>query len=183
LESNWRSGNCADSAVELQIENRFGATTASDRRFLSSTILDYLHGRSDLATLVSSINGRIAYNAAIAAQRDVFTGGGGTNGGAGASGSWTRDFAALRDHWARHGEALGTRTPDQYLIQADRNVDRGRNFAFRIDGSQRMAHITRMGSNAFMFTSTNLAETRIFTHMKVSQQYLSNVGITLPKGF
>lgn len=110
------------------------------------------------------------------------TGGGGQFGGAGASESWI-PFANLKDHWRRHGEALGTRSPDQYGGQAEANVASGRPFRFTFEGQTRLAHITRLGADAFMFTSTNLAQSRIFTHMRVEQQYLSNIGITLPRGF
>jgi hypothetical protein len=104
-------------------------------------------------------------------------------GGGGASGSWGIPFAEAKDHWSRHGEALGTRSVSQYHMQAERNVAQGRDFRFRIDGEQRLAHITRFGADAFMFTSTNLSETRIFTHMRVNERYLSNIGITLPREF
>src|SRR5687767_4868927 len=106
-----------------------------------------------------------------------FTGGGGGSfGGGGATGSgWGPAFAGLRDHWARHGEELRTNSPTQYYNQAERNIQQGRDFRFRIDGQQRMAHITRIGRDAFMFTSTNLAGTRIYTHMRLNQRNLSNI--------
>ena len=100
----------------------------------------------------------------------------------GAGGSWAIPFGRLRYHWAKHGEPLGTDSPEEYHQQAMTNVEVGTDFRFTIDGQQRLAHITRVG-NMFVFTSTNLAVTRIYTHMLVDQQYLSNKGITLPRGF
>jgi RHS repeat-associated protein len=111
-----------------------------------------------------------------------FRGRGGSGGGGGAGGSWLLPFANLRDHWARHGEALGTETPDRYHQFAQTNTEVGSRFRFRHNGEQRLAHITRTGS-LFVFTSTNLSITRIYTHMLVDQQYLANQGITLPRGF
>jgi hypothetical protein len=34
-----------------------------------------------------------------------------------------------------------------------------------------------------MFTSATPSGNRIFTHMEVDEQYLRNIGITLPEGF
>jgi RHS repeat-associated protein len=56
LESNWRSGNCADTAVEDQI-SEFGhekGASSSSIRFAVGQVLDLLHGRIDMAEFMTN---------------------------------------------------------------------------------------------------------------------------------
>lgn len=93
-------------------------------------------------------------------------------------------FAKLKDHYRRHGEDLGVKNADEYLAQASNHVQSsGGSFRFRHDGSQKMAHITRLGPNKFMLTSSTVSGNRVFTHLAVNEQYLQNIGIKLPNGF
>ncbi|MEO0619218.1 MAG: polymorphic toxin-type HINT domain-containing protein [Pseudomonadota bacterium] len=92
-------------------------------------------------------------------------------------------FAKLKDHFARHGPELGVRNAKDYLAQASKHIKSGTRFAFRHDGTQKVAHITRLDVNKFMFTSSTGSGGRIFTHMAVKEQYLNRIGITLPRGF
>jgi RHS repeat-associated protein len=91
-------------------------------------------------------------------------------------------FGALRDHFRRHGEMLGVRSAGQYRDQAVHHLETGTEFRVRYAGETRLVHVTRFATG-FMFTSSNLAETRIYTHMAVNANYLRNKGITLPEGF
>ncbi|MEM7621457.1 MAG: polymorphic toxin-type HINT domain-containing protein [Pseudomonadota bacterium] len=102
-----------------------------------------------------------------------------------APGVWVHNtcFGDLRRHAAKHGDELGTNSTDAYLKQAAKNLANGHQFKFSHDGINKMAHITRMDDSSFMFTSSTVNGSRIFTHMRVNQQYLRNIGITLPKGF
>jgi hypothetical protein len=54
-------------------------------------------------------------------------------------------------------------------------------FNFYHDSQFKVAFVTPVGQDLFMFTSTAPSRNRIFTHMTVTQQYLSNLGITLPQ--
>ena len=93
------------------------------------------------------------------------------------------EFDLIRDHAARHGPELGASSVNAYFDQAMRHMVTGTRFAFRHDGTQKMAYVTRLGPNKFMFTSTTLSGGRIFTHMVVNENYLARIGITLPGGF
>jgi hypothetical protein len=60
----------------------------------------------------------------------------------------------------------------------------GTPFKVRHDGKTKIVYITRIGENRFMFTSTNKSGTVIYTHWDdVTEEYLLNKGITLPKDF
>jgi len=107
---------------------------------------------------------------------------GGKGGGFG-SGSRPISFPNLKDHAGRHGEGM---KPGEYLQDAINNIERGRAFNVRHGGEQKLCFVTRIGPDRFKFTSTDLDRSRIYTHMiddTITTQYLSNKGITLPKGF
>ena len=89
-------------------------------------------------------------------------------------------FKNLKDHARRHG---GNLTANAYRAQAIRHLSTGTPFKFRHDEVQKVAYITRTGANQFLFTSASRSGNQIFTHMSVNQQYLRNIGITLPQGF
>lgn len=87
-------------------------------------------------------------------------------------------FSSLKDHAKRHSQL----TPEEYYNQAYRHtMNYQYRFLFRHDGQNKVAHVTRLGDNWYMFTSTNTSLNRIFTHMPVNSQYLRNIGITLPQ--
>jgi len=94
-------------------------------------------------------------------------------------------FGLFRDHATRHGRAAGM-SPTQYRKSAEQHIGgcAERSVKVRHDGKTKLAHITKIGEDRYMFSSSNLSRTRIFTHMPegVSSQYLRNSGITLPKG-
>ena len=69
------------------------------------------------------------------------------------------------------------------LEPAIRHMRTGTPFRFRHMGMQKVAYVTRIGPDKFIFTSTNRSGRRIFTHFEVDMQYLRNLGITLPEGF
>ena len=74
----------------------------------------------------------------------------------------------------------------QYLQDAMINIQRGTPFRTYHYGEERICYVTRIGPDQFKMTSTNPDRTTIFTHMfdkTITRQYLSNKGITFPKGF
>ena len=93
-------------------------------------------------------------------------------------------FGLFRDHATRHGKAAGM-TPKQYRKSAEQHIGgcAQRSVKVRHDGKTKLAHITKIGKDKYIFSSSNLSRTRIFTHMPegVSLQYLRNSGITLPR--
>lgn len=94
-----------------------------------------------------------------------------------------RTFPNLKDHATRHAEGL---TRQAYLDEAIAHSAEGggRRILFRHSGETRAAFISRVGPDSFKFTSTSESGGVIFTHMRsVTEQYLRNIGITLPRGF
>jgi RHS repeat-associated protein len=92
-------------------------------------------------------------------------------------------FSDFRSHYIRHAGKLGLKSSRAYYNQAKRHLDVGKRFDVRHDGQQKTVYLTRMGPNAFMFTSASISGSRIFTHMLVEASYLRTKGITLPRGF
>jgi RHS repeat-associated protein len=89
-------------------------------------------------------------------------------------------FDALKDHAGRHSMLH----PNAYYNAAVKHLETGTKFTFRHEGQFKNAFITRTGADSFTFTSASRNGDRIFTHIDdVSEQYLRNIGITLPKGF
>jgi RHS repeat-associated protein len=89
-------------------------------------------------------------------------------------------FPSLKDHARRHSHLH----PNAYYNQAVRHMKTGKFFKVRHEGKNKIVYITRKGEDRFMFTSTNQSGTIIYTHMDdVTEEYLLNKGITLPKGF
>jgi RHS repeat-associated protein len=89
-------------------------------------------------------------------------------------------FPDLKGHARRHSH-LHT---NAYYNKAVRHMKTGRPFKVRHEGKTKIVYITRKGEDRFMFTSTNQSGTVIYTHMDdVTEEYLLNKGITLPKGF
>jgi RHS repeat-associated protein len=87
-------------------------------------------------------------------------------------------FRNLKDHAKRHSELR----PREYYEQARLHMTVHQwKFKFRHDGQSKVAYVTQLGPDWFMFTSTTPSRNRIFTHMPVNQQYLRNIGITLPQ--
>lgn len=59
----------------------------------------------------------------------------------------------------------------------------GKKFRFYHEGQFKNAYVTRVGEDLYIFTSTNLDGSTIFTHYPVRGESLGNLGITLPTGF
>ncbi len=89
------------------------------------------------------------------------------------------DFPNLKDHARRHSDLR----PNAYYNHAVENVRTGQAFKVRHGGQMKVAHVTRLGPDTFLFTSRSLNGKTIFTHLEVTLQYLKNKGITLPNGF
>jgi RHS repeat-associated protein len=90
-------------------------------------------------------------------------------------------FRNLKDHAARHSQQRQFR-PWEYYQEARLHMTIHRwKFNFYHDSQFKVAFVTPVGQDLFMFTSTAPSRNRIFTHMTVTQQYLSNLGITLPQ--
>ncbi|SIS03188.1 RHS repeat-associated core domain-containing protein [Moraxella cuniculi DSM 21768] len=90
-------------------------------------------------------------------------------------------FGLFGDHARRHGNGLN---PTQYRIVAEKHLHCSQiKVKFRHNKMTKLAHITKVGEDLFVFTSSNLSKTRIYTHMQegVNSKYLQNIGITLPK--
>jgi RHS repeat-associated protein len=91
-------------------------------------------------------------------------------------------FSLLRDHVRRH--ALPAQSASSYYNAAVAHLCTGSRFVFRHDRTTKHAFVTRTGPDSFTFTSASRSGRRIFTHIyDVSEQYLRNLGITLPKEF
>ena len=93
-------------------------------------------------------------------------------------------FPTLKDHFGKHGL-----TKEAYYGHAVKNMNEcstkaGIKVNFRHDGVDKLAHIKRTSKEHFTLTVTNQNQTRIYTHFEeATKDYLSNKGITLPKGF
>jgi RHS repeat-associated protein len=79
LESNWRSGNCADNAVAKEVKklNEARGATGGQIAIITKAVLDLFHGRTDLRGFVNALVGS-----------GQFKGGGGDFGGGGAGDTW-----------------------------------------------------------------------------------------------
>jgi len=88
-------------------------------------------------------------------------------------------FPFLKSHAARHSGL----DPNAYFNQAVAHTESGSAFNVFYEGERRIAYVTRTGPDSFLFTSTSRNGRTIFTHYEVNGRYLSNKGITLPKGF
>tara|TARA_R110002072_G_scaffold300787_1_gene478949 strand:- start:6 stop:731 length:726 start_codon:yes stop_codon:yes gene_type:complete len=90
------------------------------------------------------------------------------------------ETGGLRGHAAKHSDLR----PREYYQEAVANMNQGYGVRYHHGGQGKMGYVTRTGPNEFMFTGTSSrgATPTIFTHMRVSQRYLSNIGITLPIG-
>jgi RHS repeat-associated protein len=89
-------------------------------------------------------------------------------------------FPGLKDHARRHSNLH----PNAYYNQAVGHMKTGKRFKVRHDGKTKIVYITRKGKDRFVFTSTNKSGTVIYTHWDdVTEEYLLNKGITLPKDF
>lgn len=98
-----------------------------------------------------------------------------------------REFRDFKDHADRHGGDAGMNR-DQYRASAEAHVSPGGSQwkgRFRHNGQTKMGHISKMGPNKYIFSSTTLSGRRIMTHMPegVTMRYIRGNGITLPKGF
>lgn len=98
----------------------------------------------------------------------------------GRSGSGPRypTFRNLKDHAKRHSEL----TPWEYREQARTHMMFHQwKFNFYHENHFKKAYVTQLGPDWYIFTSTSQSGSHIFTHMPVNQQYLRNIGITLPQ--
>ncbi|HKY27415.1 MAG TPA: DUF4214 domain-containing protein [Pyrinomonadaceae bacterium] len=87
-------------------------------------------------------------------------------------------FRNLKDHAKRHSEL----TPFEYYEQARAHMMLHHwKFNFYHDGQSKIAYVTQLGPDWYMFTSVSRNRFNINTHMPVNGQYLRNIGITLPK--
>jgi hypothetical protein len=91
-------------------------------------------------------------------------------------------FPDLSRHAADHAPGM---TAQAYYDEALSHMATGTPFRFTHDGQMKVAYITRLGKDSFMFTSTHPTGSMIFTHLreKVNADYLTRRGITLPEGF
>ncbi|MGH9874724.1 MAG: RHS repeat-associated core domain-containing protein [Pyrinomonadaceae bacterium] len=86
-------------------------------------------------------------------------------------------FRNLKDHAKRHSEL----PPWQYYEEANMHARISQwKMRFYHNGQRKVAHVTQLGEDHYLFTSTSESGRQIFTHMPVTQQYLRNLGITPP---
>jgi len=87
-------------------------------------------------------------------------------------------FRNLKDHAKRHSEL----TAAQYYDQARFHMQLHHwKFNFYHCQQSKIAYVTQLGPDWYMFTSVSRNRFVILTHMPVNEQYLRNIGITLPK--
>ena len=87
-------------------------------------------------------------------------------------------FRNLKDHAKRHSEL----TPFEYYDQARTHMMFHHwKFNFYHERQSKVAYVTQLGPDWYIFTSTSASQFKIHTHMPVNGQYLRNIGITLPK--
>jgi hypothetical protein len=91
------------------------------------------------------------------------------------------EFGDLDDHAKRHKDFGGGDATSYYNSAVMHTSNSKYKFKVTHDGQTKYAHVTPTTDGNFMFTSISESGKRIFTHMKVDAQYLSNKGITLPK--
>jgi RHS repeat-associated protein len=92
------------------------------------------------------------------------------------------DFGGLKDHQRRHAPHL---TPEEYFEAALYNIEIGYKVKYYHNGQFKWAYLTQVNPGQFIFTSTNLNGTRIFTHMTnsrgagafINSSYLRGLGI------
>ncbi len=92
-------------------------------------------------------------------------------------------FPALISHAAKHEIGGRVLSVGKYLKDALANVQNGLRVRFFHDGQQKWAFLSRTKDGLIKLTSTSKNKRTIFTHFETNEKYLSNLGITLPKGF
>jgi hypothetical protein len=86
-------------------------------------------------------------------------------------------FSDLKDHAARHGNGDAVSYYNSAVINTRTATWE---FMVRHDGQTKIVYVTPLENGNYIFTSTNLSGSRIYTHMEVNKDYLLNKGITLP---